>query len=318
MHDSRAFAAPARTLGTVNRRRALAVASLGAALVAVWAAGSGTPGSGAASNRAVQSVVLSIAVPVVLAVSAAVAVALAIGVFSRRRPSEEEPEEEREPASRAIAILAILLAIAPMVLVVVLLLTSHHHRLVQAPALPNAVRAQRPIASGKRVHLDSGVVSATAAMLAAGAALYLFRRRIRFLLHGSRRLAELPGPHELRPLAARSRMAEVPAPAAAPAADPRDEGDPRRAIVLAYQRFVAAMSGAGFGRGESETPFEYCARLAAAPPGAHAPVREASVGLTTLFSAARYSPEAPSGGDRAAAIDCLAAIEHELARTALA
>jgi len=293
----------------------LAAASLGAALVAVWAAGSGTPGSSATGNRAVQSIVLSITFPAVIALTLVVLITLVLGLFSRRS-FEGEGEEDAKPPSRWVIALATLLAFAPIVFIVVLILTTHRHR--PLPNLvPGGAERSRVLGRGTHpVHLDSGIVTGTSLLLALSATLFLMRRRILRLVLRPRALADLPPPHALQPLAVGEGLAPAPPPGAPDEelpADPSAELDPRRAILLAYQRFVAVMSRAGLARRETETALEYCIRLTRAPICSKGTLREASVGLTSLFSAARYSPDPPSPDDRATAIGCLVVIERELA-----
>jgi hypothetical protein len=303
----------------VNRRRALAAASLGAALVAVWAAGSGTPGSSATSNRGVQSVVLSVTFPAVIALTIAVLIALVLGLF-RRRSFEGEAEEDAKPPSRWVIALATLLAFAPIAFILILLLTTHRHRPVPT-LVPGSADRSRVLGPRTRpVHLDTGIVTGTSLFLALTATLFLTRQRLLRLVLRPRPLAALPPAHELQPLGVRAGAPSSPSPAGLgtePWVDPRAEPDPRRAILLAYQRFVAVMARTGLARNEAETALEYCGRLSRAPVFSRAAVRQASVGLTSLFSAARYNPEPPSPGDREAAIDCLVVIERELAERAV-
>jgi hypothetical protein len=293
----------------------LAAASLGAALVAVWAAGSGTPGSSATSNRGVQSVVLSITFPAVVAFTIAVLIALVLSLL-RRRSFEGEEDEDAKPPSRWVIALATLLAFAPIAFILILLLTTHRHRPVPTLVPGGADRSRLPGRGTRPVHLDRGIVTGTSVVLALTATLLLLRQRLLRLILRPRPLATLPPAHELQPLGVGEGVPPSPPPPGRGIeswVDPRAEPDPRRAILLAYQRFVAVMARAGLARSETETALEYCGRVTRAPICSRAALKHASVGLTSLFSVARYSPEPPSPGDRAAAIDCLVVIERELA-----
>jgi hypothetical protein len=296
----------------MTRRGALAVASLAAALVAVWAASSGTPGSKVVVNDTVQSLTLSIVLPFVLLAIVTVAAALAAGLRHRDRDGDESDTPERSrllPTAIAGVGLMILAWFAWM------LLRSRRHVAV----LHLSASAQQAVArhaAPRPVPINAGAFGTTSAVIVALVAVFLLRHRIRRLGRGGRAVPDLGAEEEGRSPTPPSLPVAVCAPASSTdLGDPDIEIDPRRAIVLAYQRFAAVMARAGLGRSESETPFEYASRLGASGTDTSPRAKGAATALTSLFSAARYSRESISPEDRSEALSFLSLIADELGST---
>jgi Domain of unknown function (DUF4129) len=94
--------------------------------------------------------------------------------------------------------------------------------------------------------------------------------------------------------------------------DLRGEPDPRRAIVAAYARMLAALGRLGVGRRAAEAPLEYLRRVLGALEGDPEPTRW----LTDLFERAEFSRQPVTEAMRAEAIDALEAVRARLGSAA--
>ncbi len=302
---------PPYALRGMTRRGSLAAVAAVAALVAVWAAASGTSSSRVVSNTGVQSLVISILLPLALAATIGIGVAMVLGVMSRARGSEESEETDR--GSRGIRALAAGAMMALLALMVWLIYTTRHARRGRFLGAAGGRGQLTNHVLSKPVPLNAGAFGSTSALIVAVVVLYLLRHRLRALWRGSdgplSSLGDIPELYmPVPPVGGAAAPVAVPG----PSADPRGEGDPRRAVLLAYQRFAEVMAGRGVPRSETETPFEYCRRLTEQEIAARAPVRQATSGLTSLFSSVRYGFDPVTPDDRAAAIDWLTTISREL------
>lgn len=86
------------------------------------------------------------------------------------------------------------------------------------------------------------------------------------------------------------------------------EGDPRRAVIVAYSRMERALTAAGVPRAAHETPFEYVGRALCALDVGEPSVRR----LTELFERARFSTHAIDETMRSEAIGALVQVREEL------
>jgi hypothetical protein len=293
----------------MTRRGSLAAIAAAAAVIAVWAAASGTSSSRAVANAGVQSLAVSILLPVLGASLIAVVVSVVIGMMSQARAESEE--ESRARGSRFIRGALAFAAIALFAMGIWLIYaTRHPHRQFSGAALGAGMHVRQHILS-KPVPLNGGAFGSTSAVLVALVLLFLFRHRLRVLLHGRGSALSPLGLAESRAdEPALGAPSTGPSSAAAPIPDPRSESDPRRAVLLCYQHFVRHMTRRGWPRDEAETPFEYCHRLAGRGIEAGTPVADATSSLTSLFSSARYGFEPVTPDDRRAAIDWLTTIAH--------
>lgn len=168
---------------------------------------------------------------------------------------------------------------------------------VERPQEPSPAEAGPGVLRGFRIAL--------VALLVTGAAVALYlvhRRRARGAREGegdvresvlSRELLE----GQLGALLAGLRRPPPPAPYL-----PVGGEDPREAIRLLYQAFLAAMSRLGRARPAHLTPRAYARRLAEA----RIADADALTALTEAYLVARYAPDPPTGADVAAARDALA------------
>jgi hypothetical protein len=92
--------------------------------------------------------------------------------------------------------------------------------------------------------------------------------------------------------------------------DLRTIDDPRAAVIACYSRMQKAVSGAGFDRRESDTPFELLERLAVDERIPHGIARR----LTELFETAKFSLRQVDEVMRRQALDCLRQVREALER----
>lgn len=268
---------------------------LAASLLALFGAAAGSRSPASNGNRAVQSVLLSIALPVI-GLAAVVAVVSVILLFLRR-PQLPQADLEEEEVSRWARIIALLLALGVFAFCIYAIIsTPRRHVFHHLLGLPKG--KGHGLLLGTPVRLEGGVSAVTAAVFVATLAFLFLRRHAAFT--SSRRSTVAVETHSLAGLAA------DPLPAALE--DPALEADPRRAVILAYHSFVAHMSGRGLVRRESETPLEYARRLARSGVGAR-DGRDATGELAMLFNLARYASLPVTATDRRRALECLWAIQ---------
>jgi hypothetical protein len=86
------------------------------------------------------------------------------------------------------------------------------------------------------------------------------------------------------------------------------EPDPRRAVIAAYARLLAALDRCGLGRRPSEAPEEHLRRALAVVAVPAAPLER----LVALFTEARFSDHALGQEQRDAAIDAFRAARDDL------
>ncbi len=317
----RAYAGPRARSRTVRRldldlhsermraRAGFLAVFLVAVLAAALGAASGSSGSTVAANRGVQSFALGVALPVILVVAIGTLVVMAATLFRHGEPGEEHLPP-RGP--RWLRVLVVLVAFALFGLLGYLIYanrTAHRVRPLSAGRPGRSVLrhvAAHPVPINHSAFVGTSVVIGLLILLIAW-------RRFGWALSMRGRSASLLGPvaTEVTP-GAPQRAERLPAAVSPPLADPADEADPRRAIMLAYARFSALMSDLGSGRLEAETPFEFSRRLVADPRRAPADNRAEVRRLTALFAAARYSREPLSSLDRSDAIKSLRTIEARL------
>lgn len=279
----------------MTRRSALAAVCVAAALLALFGSAAGSRAASSSGSRAVQSVLVSIALPLV-AVAAAVAVVSVI-ILLLRRPQLPAGAVEGEESPRWARLVALLLALAVFAFCIYAILSTPHHHLVHL-ATAGGRGGRHVLLTRGGVKVNPLVSSITAALLVGGLALALFVRRV-----PQRNLQSVP-------VAARTLVAPVTAaPEVLP--DPSLEPEPRRAVILAYQSFVALMSMRGLTRRDNETPLEYARRLSRS--GLHAAAHEgvgAADELASLFNVARYASEPVTPADRRRALECLFAVRR--------
>ncbi len=92
--------------------------------------------------------------------------------------------------------------------------------------------------------------------------------------------------------------------------DLRTIDDPRAAVIACYSRMQKAVSGAGFDRRESDTPFELLERLTVDERIPHGIARR----LTELFETAKFSLRPVDESMRMQALDCLGQVRGALER----
>ncbi len=277
-----------------------------AVLAAVLGASSGSPASTVAANRGVQSFALGVALPVLLVVAVGTLVIMAATLFRRGAPAEEHLPP-RGP--RWLRVFVVLVSFGVFVLLGYLIYanrTTHRVRPLSAGRPGRAVSRHvvvHPVPINHSAFVGTSVVIGLLVLLVAW-------RRFGWILSMRGRSSSALGPVSAGVTPETPHPAELVTTAVPPPlADPADEEDPRRAIMLAYARFSALMSDLGTSRREAETPFEYSRRLVAdprrVPPDDRPQVRR----LTALFAAARYSREPLTALDRSDAIESLRAIE---------
>lgn len=278
------------------------MASLAAALLAMFGA-AGRPAAGSVrANGTIDSIFFSVSLPLFVA-AAAVVLSSLFRMFTRGRrgPTDEPPE----PRPWWQQLMGVVLVLALVSLMVYLILSSphRHHLYAVAPttrrALDHATRA------GRVVQVNDIALAASSALVALSAlTFFLLRRRHAFGRSGPALLF----PHEHATL--QSLNVGAVAEAVPPLPDPSLERDPARSIVLAFRGFVALMGRAGWPRAEHETAIEFSHRAATVPPLAGA--GEPAARLASLFGAARYGPGPLTEADRRNALECFATLTTRL------
>lgn len=292
----------------MNRRTALVALTTVAALAAVVGAGSGTTGSRAQADPAIESIVLSVGLTLVAAVVLVLVVGLVMALLRHERGTTFANEST---GPRLVAVL-VLVAIVAFV-VFVLHPTAHHHEL--HTALPVAVNKGLVVTKGKSVPFNGTASAATAGLVLAiigsvvGARLlhgYLARRNSAPIVFHERAVAGLT------PEAVDTAGRAMTEPGTLP--DPAAIEDPREAVLTAYRRFLLLMARLGAARRQSETPLEYSLRLVDGQKviGSEAGEDAATRRLTSLFTTARYSTEPMTAGDRLQAIGDIEVISGAL------
>lgn len=284
----------------MSRRPLLVAVAVAGMLLAVLAAASEQSGSRAQANGAVQSVLVSGLVTLV-GLFALAAVAFVVVSLLRRRAGEVEMEvEEESPLPLWIRLLALALA-AGLFFLLFFAITHLGHAHHSERAAPLGALNGRQAAKLKPIPFNPAASSVTAVVGLLALGLVAFRRRLAlFFSGGGRGLSEL-SPVELAGPPAQSEPAET-------APDPSQERDPRRRVLLAYERFTYLMSLRGRPRRQAETPFEFVRRLSEAERGDSSATED----LTGLFNVARYSPAPVTRRQSDQAVADLAAIEAGL------
>lgn len=307
--------------------RAAAVVAILVVLLAVVAIGASSSvplGKGGRSNHAASLVfTLLTVVGAVVVVCCLVLVVLAL-VPGRHRPGGEG--EPRRVEGRKLAALLVLLAVVAIGVDLYLSFRRPRthpalHPVAVAPAADQPPRTTKPpVAIDQHVLIVSAIVIGTL-VVALAIATTLRRALLRRNTPGEHFGAEdLLGPPAVdlgTPADAAGVLAGI------TIADPGSEPDPRRAVLVAYERMHDALSRAGYAREPFETPHEYLSRVLQEPePGAagltfaagetaveERASRPAAIAtLTELFSIARYSSLPMDEADRLAAIDALSRI----------
>lgn len=281
---------------------------MAAALLAVVGAASESSTSQVTANSTVESVVVSVVLTILAFTSVVVLAAVVAVRASRRRGGEGEQEEAR--ATWLQKLTALLVAIGMALLLAYLL----RHGVTHPGPRVRGAPLRRPLkgaAHGKSVPLNATAAGITAGLLGIGLVLLLAGGWAGRQAFARRRLGELDATQrDLHPAIPERAWAPAPAPGKGAAADPAAEPDPRRAILLAYERFDALMAARGSPRAEQETPLEFSARLGSEP--APAAVARATTRLTELFGAARYGGSEMTDEDRSAALHDLSVITGRL------
>ncbi len=287
------------------------VATIAGALIAVVAAGTAT-GKGPSASDATKSDILSVGLTVLAFAVVTMFFVIVACIFRSRRSKggEEEVGEDRD--TRRAQLIALSCILALLVLIGVLIRLGMHSHPATHAVIGGLGTSKLPPVTKKSVPFNGSASWITAAVIGGLAALVLLPRLIGSLLL-RRRFAGWRTPEreadEVLPGALFGASGLLPAErGGSMLGDPRDEPDPLRAVILAYQRFCGVMADVGRERREHETPLEFSWRLSGDP----APMPRRSipdvVGLTALFNAARYGHKTMTPEDRERAIGYLASI----------
>ena len=287
--------------------------SVAAVLLAVFAAASGATRSTVVSNLAVESDVLSAVLTLFGFLALVLLAALVSSLIGARRKGPDDEEDQAHASRWRVAALSLLIFAFWLLLVYLIVFRARHpHAHAALLGRPLTVPGGRHV---KPVPINAGVSAWTAGIIAVLVAVAFGRRRLAWLIGGRRR--EGAGlPHRAAALADPKPTAAEAAPrsrARQPAlGDPADEPDPRRAVVLSYQRFAALMAVSGAARDESETPTEFSERVEGGILAGARAARDATRSLTSLFTLARYSDEPITLDERTEALDCLGRISSQM------
>lgn len=283
----------------MGRRPAIAAVALAGVLLAVMGAASGGTG-GVQRDLTVKSVLGSVLLTIVAVVLLVSLVDLVLALARRHRGEEPSGANSASLLARLGALLAVAVLFGVVIGLSILLAhrgKPHHPNLLAGGAGPT-----RQVRAGKALPINTAASSITAFLLLAGGALFYFRRRIYALLHKRPGFTPLPPP-----VAGTSPAPAAPTPFPE-LPDPAAIGDPRLAVLAAYERFAALMGRRGRPRLPEETVFEYESRIALGG----GPARRAAAELSDLFATARYSEAAVDEEARGRALNDLSEIERHL------
>ncbi len=289
-------------------RLAAPVLVASAVLLGAAAAESGIAGGTATVRAEPTSIAFSVAATLV---GLAAIAALATTLFSILRMFRMHGGFGRERRSFLSTVLGAL-ATAVMVGLLVYLIIHFKHPHLAASQTHTAGAHPPPAGHTKSaVHFVGTASFATVAVIVALAVVLfgisLWRRRGRsgwrsaFGLSDRSSHEHLPEDEE-DPGAVAAAMAQV------TVADPQNEPDPRRAVVLAYMQMTAAAEAAGAGRRHDATAREFLERLLDSAGCPRVPTRA----LTSSFELARYSRDPVTEADRSFAIRALDEIRRSL------
>ena len=222
----------------------------------------------------------------------AVGVARRLRSRRRRGPGEAELADERPPMPAWLRALTQILSLINFVVLAYLIWRgviplTDLLALGQGAASGLGASAEAPVGAPAFVTWTFGVLAVMAGLSALALAVWLgFSDRL--VAWWTRRADEVPEP-----------------PAAPPdleaLGDPRDEDDPRRAIMRCYARFERVAADSGVTRQPWHTPMEFMRETLRRLPGP----RGAVPTLTALFELARFSRRPLGAADRGRALEAL-------------
>jgi hypothetical protein len=281
----------------------------GALVVAGATRGSGTS---SVTDPGAESIILTVGLTVFGI--AALLLLLTLLVALRGAPAPGVPSKPSDVPwwQRLALFLGAMTMVGLLVLALVLSLHPHRHLIKPQPAGITPA-PPTPVVQKSAVHFSTGAFGVTVVVLVVLVLGFIAWRHFRkdsaeFRGH----LEELSQPVSViddSPGIGREPVASV---GPQEPADPYGEIDPRRAVMLAYDRFVYLMADAGMPRDTYETPTEFSCRLGRAPSRLPGPAASAAGDLAALFNLARYSDGPLPSEARTAALGDLEAIEQTI------